>query len=106
MKAILIDPAQRSLEWIDVPEGTGPEALMKLRELVGDYLDFAYIMPGESVAVADHGALQEPPLARFWINGHKWPLYGRGVVLGHHKDGSERATRLTLEELSKMIEFE
>ena len=118
MKAILIDPAQRSLEWIDipdVPESTvgrrkpdfrRVESLMKLREIVGDYLDFAYIMPGEAIAAGDHSALQDPPLPRYWISGYHWPLYGRGVVLGYNTDGSERETRLTVEELSKMIEFE
>lgn len=106
MKAILIDPAERSIEMIDVPKGSGPDAIMVLRQIVGDYLDFAYIRKGESIAVGDHGALHVPPLPRFWIDGCQHPFYGRGVVLGYRSDGSERETRLTVEELSKMIEFE
>jgi hypothetical protein len=105
MKAILIDPAERSLEWIDIPEGTR-ESLIKIREIVGDYLDFAYVRPGESIAVGDKSALQDPPLPRYRISGYKWPIYGRGVVLGYDGHGNERETRLTVEELSEMIEFE
>jgi hypothetical protein len=106
MKAILIDPWKRSLETIDVIQGTAPEALIQLYQIVGDYLDFAYFAPGESIAVGEHSALQKPPLPRFFVDGYQWPLYGRGVVLGYHRGGAERETRLTVEELSEMIEFE
>jgi hypothetical protein len=106
MKAILINPFEKSLETIDIAPGDQPYTLMELHRLVGeDAIDFAYPYPGETIAVGDKSALQEPPLPAFTLEGHKDTLYGRGVVLGHSRDGKSRDTKLTVEELSKMIEW-
>lgn len=93
MKAILIDPQERSLETIEVI-GDETASLIELRKLVDDDLDFCYFMPGEMVAVGDHSAL-DPSLPPFLIGEHK--LYGRGVVLGHTRDGETRETHFTVE---------
>ena len=107
MKAILIDPWERSLETIDLLAGTGREALEQLYELVGERaLDEARIGPGEVILVGDNSALANPRLPAYRIDGCKWPLYGRGVLVGHHRDGRERDTMLSVDELSVMIEFE
>lgn len=106
MKAILINPWEKSLQTIDVKSGTGPETLMELYALVGeDALDFAYPYRGESVAVGDHSALRDPPLPSFRLEGYGERLYGRGVVLGHTASGKERDTRLSVQKLSQLIEW-
>ena len=104
MKAILIDPWKRSLETIDIKRGNDREALQELYKLVGeDAIDAAYIRLGESIVVGDHSALADPPLPSYWINGYPERIYGRGVVIGYSKDGSDRQTKLTVDEISKMI---
>ena len=106
MKAILIDPFEKSLTTIDIAPGDQPYTLIELHRLVGeDCLDFAYPYRGESVAVGDHSRLQEPPLPAFLLDGYKETLYGRAVVLGHSRDGKSRDTKLTVDKLSKLIEW-
>jgi hypothetical protein len=106
MKAILINPFEKSLATIDIAPGDDPFTLMELHRLVGeDALDFAYPYRGEAIAVGDHSALQEPPLPAFALDGFKDTLYGRAVVIGHSRDGKSRDTKLTVDKLSKMIEW-
>lgn len=107
LKAILIDPWKKSLETIDIESGYDRVALEDLYKLVGeDGIDAAYIMPGESIIVGDHSALADPPLPSFSVEGHKHRLYGRGVVIGYRRDGTERETRLSVDDLFKLITFE
>jgi len=107
MKAILIDPWQRSIETIDLIGGYDVIALKALYELVGEEgLDAAYIMPGESIIVGDHSALAEPPLPSYSVEGYKRRLYGKGVVIGYNRFGRERSTRLSVDELSKLITWD
>lgn len=107
MKAILIDPWEKSLETIDLIEGKGSQVFCQLKEiygLVGERgIDAAYIMPGESIIVGDHSSLQEPPLPSYSIHGYRHRLYGRGVVIGYTKSGEERETKLTVDDLSQLI---
>jgi hypothetical protein len=106
MKAILIDPFKRALETIDIAPGDGPESLMELHRLVGENaLDFAQPYRGEQIAVGDHSALHEPPLPAFTLEHYKGILYGRGVVLGYSTGGESRDTHLTVDALSKLIEW-
>jgi hypothetical protein len=107
MKAILIDPWQRSLETIELQSGYDTVALEALYKLVGEEgLDAAYIMPGESILVGDHSALADPPLASYSVEGYKHRLYGKGVVIGYNRYGKERSTRLSVDQLSKLISFD
>jgi hypothetical protein len=106
MKAILINPFEKSLATIHLSAGDEPYTLLELHRLVGeDALDFAYPYPGEAIAVGDKSALHEPPLPAFVLDGCKHTLYGRAVVIGHSRDGKSRDTKLDVEELSKMIEW-
>ena len=106
MKAILINPFEKSLTTIDIAPGDQPYTLLELYRFVGeDALAFAYPYPGESIAVGDHSALHEPPLPAFTLDGYKGTLYGRGVVLGHSRGGESRDTKLTVDKLSKLIEW-
>ena len=89
-KAILIDPWAKSLETIDLSESP-VASLEQLYKLVGeDGLDFAYVMPGEGIAVGDHSALAKPPLPSYTLHGYHGRLYGRGVLFGYDSAGAER----------------
>lgn len=104
MRAILIDPWKRSLETIGLIDGDDIVKLQELYGLVGERgIDAAYVLPGESIIVADHSALQDPPLPSYSFEGYRHRLYGRGVLIGYATDGSERETRLTVDDLSKLI---
>ena len=107
MKAILIDPSNRSLETIDIIAGYDRAALEQLYELVGeDCIDAAYFRSGESIIVGDHSALSYPSLPSYTVEGYNFRLFGRGVVIGYNRDGSERETRLTVDELSRIIHWD
>lgn len=107
MKAILINPFEKSIELIDVKSGYSSLALEALYKLVGeDGIDAAYIMPGESIIVGDHSSLHDPPLASFAVEGYKFRLYGRAVVIGYSASGEERETRLSVEDVAQLITFE
>ena len=107
MKAILIDPWQRSIELIDVKSGYDKFALADLYRLVGENgLDAAYVMPGESIIVGDHSAMHDPPLPSYAVEGYRRRLYGRGVVIGYTASGEERETRLSVEDLAELITFD
>ena len=109
MKAILIDPQNRSVQYIDVPHQTEIEGLEVCHRLVGeDTIDIARPFGGmrEMVIVGDNSALHEPPLPSFTVAGYRWPLYGRAVVMGYDRGGASRPTRMTLEEIQEWIEFE
>jgi hypothetical protein len=104
MRAILIDPWKRSLETIRYRSGSDQAALEELHRLVDeDCLDFAQIMPGECIVVGDHSALHNPPWPYYFFHGFSHRFYGRGVVLGFNSDGSERETKLTVDDLSVLI---
>jgi len=104
MKAILIDPWKKSLETIDMLAGNDIAALQEIYELVGERgLDAAYIMPGESILVGDQSALAEPPLPSYTVHGYRHRLYGHGVVIGYSRDGKERETRLSVDDLARLI---
>ena len=106
MKAILIDPWKKSLETIEIKAGYGSAAMQELYKLVGeDSIDAAYIMPGETVIVGDHSALADPPLPFYTVEGYKYRIYGRGVVIGYSAAGEERETKLTVDDLSALIDF-
>lgn len=109
MKAILIDPWERSLSTIDLIDGKTNVVcqLQHLYELVGEKgIDAAYIMPGESIIVGDHSAVSDPALPSYSVEGYRHRLYGRGVLIGYTTSGEERETRLSVDDLSKLINWD
>jgi hypothetical protein len=106
MKAILIDPWEKSLATIQIKDAK-PDVhsqLEQLYNLVGEEgLDFAYVLPGESIAVGDHSAQQNPPFPSYSLEGYSERLYGRGVVIGFKPNGEECETKLTVDDISRII---
>jgi hypothetical protein len=80
------------------------DQLQQLYKLVGEEgIDAAYFRPHESVIVGDHSALQDPPLPSYEIEGYDERLYGRGVVIGYARNGEECETKLTVDDISRII---
>jgi hypothetical protein len=103
MRAILIDPAERSIEYVE----TAAE-LREIYSLLGcDAIDWCCPFPRrlEAIFVSDDGALQNPPLPSFAVDGYHWTLFGRGLVLGYTENGANRSTHLTIEQIRGLIEF-
>ena len=105
MKAIRIDPFARSVEYIE-----SGLTLPELYESVGeDGIDICRPFPEhpfEAAVVGDHSAMQMPPLPRFFVDGFIEPIYGKTLVFGVTRDGIERPTGLTIEQVRGWIEFE
>jgi hypothetical protein len=106
MKGILIDPWAKSVEAIEIPEDE-VASLMELKRLVGENtLDFAYLKDLRiTIAVGDHSALADPPLASFEVEGLAWPLYGRAVVLGYDARGATVFSGLSVEQMHELVSF-
>jgi len=102
MKAILIDPWEKSLATINLKSGSGPTVLRELYDLVGeDGLDFNVLKKGECIVVGDHSALQIPVWPHFQIEKHMY--YGRAVILGYTKGGGECDTAFSVDDISQII---
>jgi hypothetical protein len=106
VKGILVDPAAKSVEEIEIPDDEVP-SLMELHRLVGeDALDFAYLKDLRiTIAVGDHSALADPPLASFTVDGLRDRLYGRAVVLGYSAGGATISSRLSVEQMYELVSF-
>jgi hypothetical protein len=108
MRAILIDPFARSVEYVEILSGDGPEGLMETYRLVGENgIDtcFPFSDPGEFVIVGDHSALHAPPWPHFRISGYHGWLYGKALVCGRTRGGATRDTHLRVEQVHELVEF-
>jgi hypothetical protein len=106
VKALLIDPFAKSVEAILIPDDA-VSSLMELHRLVGENtLDFAYLKDLRiTIAVGDHSALADPPLASFELEGLAGRLYGRAVVFGYDAAGATVSAKLSVEEMHELISF-
>jgi hypothetical protein len=102
VKGILVDPEQKSVEYI---EREGGFSLGELHELLGaEALDFFYPFGRTETVVVDDGGMSQG-LASFWFEGYDAPIYGRAIIFGRDSGGGERSTRLTVEEVYELIRF-
>jgi hypothetical protein len=101
VKGILIDPVARSVEYLE----SDSFELEELYSLIGaDTLDFAHPFGRmETLLVDDNGLGKE--LESFRIDGYRWPIYGRAVILGRDASGETRSTGLTVESVYEVIKF-
>jgi hypothetical protein len=106
VKGILVDPAAKSVEAIEIPDDEVP-SLMELHRLVGENaLDFVYLKDLRiMIAVGDHSALGDPPLASFSVDGILGQLYGRAVVMGYDARGATISSRLSVEQMHELVSF-
>jgi hypothetical protein len=103
VKGILIDPVQKSVEYI---ESDGGFTLGELHEFLGaEALDFCHPFGRTETVVVDDGGMFKA-LAPFWIEGYgDSPIYGRAVILGRDAGGGDRSTGLTVEEVHELLSF-
>lgn len=102
MKAILIDPYDRSIIGI-LTDGS----LEEIYEIIGcRYVEAAYPFGArEPLFVGDESALRDPPLPQFLVPGWGYPLFGRGVIVGVDAEGDPASTKLTTEQVRKVVVF-
>jgi hypothetical protein len=101
MKGILIDPAKKSVEAVE-SESFDLSELHKLL-LGAETLDFCHPFgKTETVAVDDNGMSRELP--HFFIEGFRWPIFGRAVIMGRGSAGG-RSRHLSVEEVFDLITF-
>jgi hypothetical protein len=102
VKGILIDPVQKSVEYIVREGGITLEELHRL--LGAEALDFCHPFGlAETVVVDDGGMFKR--LTPFWIEGYDAPIYGRAIIIGRDAGGGDRSTSLTVEEVHELVRF-
>jgi hypothetical protein len=104
MKAILINPAERSIAYVETRD-----ELADFHRLVGsDCLDWCRPFAGlrEAAIVDDSGATTSPRPPAFEIVGYHHPLFGRALVLGYNGAGASRSTMLTIEQVAELVNFD
>jgi hypothetical protein len=104
--AILIDPWTRTVKQVLCTER---EPLYDMYKFIDcDAVD-RVVWPGGSkndIWVDDNGLLYEPVPATFNVRGYPQPLAGRGLVLGFTNSGRSVSTTLTIEQVTRAIQWE
>lgn len=98
MRAILIDPIERSITEIE-----HDDSLPIAAHLGCDWIDRVALTPRDDLWIDDEGRLVYPhPSGYFKIGGHI--MCGRGLVLGH-EDGDCKGTHLPIEVIRRAVEW-
>lgn len=99
MRAILIDPAQRTVTEIDT-DGK----LASLQALVGGYIEAVHLDDKHHCYVNEEGLFNEPRHFFLFAGAHQ-PLAGAGVILADTKGGNEAACTLSLDWIRRRVTF-
>jgi len=103
MKAHLIDPANRTVTTVELPDSKDRLPAI-YRHLQCDTFDVAGLPNGDSVYVDDEGLLK--PMQHFFaVRGMPDPFAGRGLVMGTDSRGHSISPTITLAELGKHVKF-
>lgn len=98
MKAILVDPKNKTVEKINLKEG------YNLREILGcDCVSGTYASRKDFIYVDDMGLLKENYL--FFYNGYPSPLAGKSLILGIGEFGESEDCNLTVQQVKRNIQF-
>lgn len=103
MKAILIDPANKSITEVEYDGHYG--SIYKLID--ADRFDVVYIGSGknsDSFYVDDEG-LFKPDQSFFWAKGWSQPLAGKGLLLGVDDAGDSISPKTTVASLKRNLRF-
>ena len=106
MKAILIDPAARSIQYVEIAGETDREQNPQIKQLVGENEIDVYVVPlaAHMVVVGEHSALQIPPLPKFMLFDQIF--FGRALIFGMSVIGATLPLQITIEKVSVLIDFE
>jgi Domain of unknown function (DUF3846) len=99
MRAIVIDPAARTVEEIDT-DGS----LASLQEVVGGCIEYVAVHDNHHCYVNEEGLLEQPEHFFMFDGGHQ-PLAGRGIILSSTPEGDEAPCGLPLDWVSQRVSF-
>lgn len=103
MKAHLIDPANRTVTTVELPDSKDRLTAI-YRHLQCDTFDVAGLPNGDSVYVDDEGLLK--PMQHFFaVRGMPEPFAGRGLVMGTDSRGHSINPTISLTELTHHVKF-
>lgn len=105
MKAILIDPFEKSIKYVEINNANDVKGLNTMYELIGCNC-FDTFRPGELdiMLVDDHGHLKETEEAFFLWKGYNWPLAGKALLFGmDDPHGDLDDVRMTIEQVRTKI---
>lgn len=101
MRAYLIDPGLKTVTLVDY---TGD--YKNIYTHIGcDTFDAIQINDNQDTIYVDDEGLLKGPTSFFMVQGRDEPLAGKGLVLGTNEDGDSVEPKLTLEEVTAMVEF-
>ena len=101
-KGILIDVQNRTITEVEIGDGIQP-----IYELVKcDTFTCVDITETETVYVDDNGLLTLTENSMFFeLKGYPQPLCGNGLILGVDEEGESVNTKLTIDEVKKLVKF-
>lgn len=103
MQAHLIDPANRTVTTVELPDSKDRLTAI-YRHLQCDTFDVATLSNGDALYVDDEGLLR--PLQHFIaIRGMPEPFAGRGLVMGTDSRGHSVNPAMSLSELIRHVKF-
>ena len=115
MKAIHIDPATRTIKYIELPE---ENRLPTLQSIVGGYITVGLAFANEDVMyVDDDGFLKDPQDFQIWHPTSPKPLFntsgriklralaGPSIIVGSSPSGEDLPCLTTIEEVESTITF-
>jgi len=99
MRAIVIDPAARTVEEIDTDA-----SLASLQEVVGGCIEYVAVDESHHCYVNEEGLLEQPEHFFMFDGGHQ-PLVGRGIILSSTPEGDEAPCGLPLDWVNERVSF-
>lgn len=100
MRGILIDPVERTVTEID----TKGDLAALYEALQCQVVEAVQVGDGDILWIDEEGLLHDEPGPFFAFRTHPdHPFAGRGLILGAHADGDNRATTLPVERVADLI---
>lgn len=82
-KAYLIDPKKRTISEVEY------NSLTEMRELIGGYIELAYMHTNGDVLYVDENGMNKPNYRFQYSHRPDQDLYGNGVIVGKEVEGPE-----------------
>lgn len=93
MRGILIDPAKRVVEPVEIGDGLQP-----IYKAIGANVFTVIYLDGDALFLDDEGLFRDSQ-DYFALGNYPHPLAGRGLILGCTEDGESVDARLTVEKV-------
>lgn len=104
MRAILIDPVDRSIKEVEL--GDDYREIQRKLSYTDEYVTFTPLELNErNVMYLDDEGLLKAGLRVFQWKGYMSPLAGRGLILGQDSEGDSVSTTMTVESIKRKVFF-